>query len=98
MRENMEHAFLKYPLLVNDRKLFFEKAQKARVEIGDWFISPIHPVTKNFERWNFEATSCPVADYSARHIINLPTNPAMSDREVEKVISFLKANRDLIIR
>lgn len=96
--ENMQHTFLKYPLLVNDRALFFERAQKAKIEIGDWFISPIHPVTKNFERWNFEATSCPVADYSARHIINLPTNPAMSDREVEKVISFLKANRDLIIR
>lgn len=96
--QNMQHTFLKYPLLVNDRALFFESAQKAKIEIGDWFISPIHPVMKNLQRWNYETGKYPVADYISLHMVNLPTNPAMQNADVEKVISFLKVNSELLIR
>ncbi|MEO8085931.1 MAG: DegT/DnrJ/EryC1/StrS family aminotransferase, partial [Bacteroidota bacterium] len=96
--ENAEHTFLKYPLRVTNRELFFERAQRAKVEIGDWFISPIHPVVKNLYRWNYEQGLYPVADYISRHIVNLPTNPAMQDADIERVVSFLGANRELLIR
>jgi perosamine synthetase len=37
------HSFLKYPLRVNDRPTFQATAEKARVPLGDWFCSPLHP-------------------------------------------------------
>lgn len=40
-----DHSFLKYPLLVDDRTTFFRKAESAKIRLGDWFISPLHPVT-----------------------------------------------------
>ncbi len=96
--EGFEHTYLKYPLLVSDRKIFFERAQKAKVEVGDWFISPIHPVIKNFHQWNYEPGLFPVADDVSQHIVNLSTNTSTSNAEVERTINFLKANKDLIIR
>jgi len=35
--------YLKFPLLVKDRKKFFKEAEKEKIELGDWFVSPIHP-------------------------------------------------------
>ena len=37
------HTYLKLPLLVKDRKKFFKEAEKEKIELGDWFVSPIHP-------------------------------------------------------
>ena len=38
------HSFLKYPLLVERREEFMLLAEKNRIEHGDWFMSPLHPV------------------------------------------------------
>ncbi|MFM7723598.1 MAG: DegT/DnrJ/EryC1/StrS family aminotransferase, partial [Bacteroidota bacterium] len=46
-----DHAFLKYPLLVNDRAAFIETSEKARLPLGDWFISPLHPVKSSLVPW-----------------------------------------------
>ena len=48
------HTYLKFPLLVKDRKKFFKEAEKEKIELGDWFISPIHPITKNLEYWHYK--------------------------------------------
>ena len=45
------HAFLKYPVFVKDREEFFNYARKHKIELGDWFNSPIHPVQCNFGKW-----------------------------------------------
>ena len=34
------HTYLKFPLLVKDRKKIFKEAEKKKIELGDWFISP----------------------------------------------------------
>ncbi len=87
------HSFLKYPLLVNNRDDFMHLAEKNRIKLGEWFISPLHPVTGDLSAWQFDRKQFPVADYLATHVVNLPT----SDLDFDKVISFLKKYSDFII-
>ncbi len=90
---NENHSFLKYPILVNDRQLFIVKAEKASIRLGDWFLSPIHPVESEFEKWFLKPENFPNASYVSKHVLNLPTeieNP-------EKVLAFLSQNIDDIL-
>ena len=54
--------------------------------------------SKDLQQWQFEAGKFPVAEYVAAHMVNLPTDPAMNTGDVDKVIGFLKANAELLLR
>jgi len=90
------HTYLKFPLLVKDRKKIFKEAEKERIELGDWFISPIHPITKNLEYWHYKWGENPIAEKISQHIVNLPTHTKISEDYVSRLAQFLKKNRDNI--
>jgi len=90
------HTFLRYPIRVHDRPAFEAAAAKARVDLGDWFVSPIHPVTAGWARWGYEAGTAPTAEAACAEIVNLPVAATMSPAEVDRVIRFLDATSDLI--
>ena len=90
------HTFLKFPLLVKDRKKFFHKAENCRIELGDWFLSPIHPIKENFELWNYYWGENPVAEKISQHIVNLPTHPKIDVEYIDKISDFLKKTKDNI--
>lgn len=83
------HAFLRYPIRVTDRPGFIASAERAGVDLGDWFVSPIHPVVDGLDRWGYRVGSAPNADLICQEIVNLPTVPSFRDRDVERVIAFL---------
>jgi perosamine synthetase len=93
---NAEHGFLRYPLRVADRPSFVAAAERSGVDLGEWFISPVHPVVDALDRWGYEPGQTPTADRACREIVNLPTDPSLSDGDVDRVRSFLSANLDLI--
>lgn len=95
--EYANHTNLKFPLLVKNREKFFYLAQKERIELGDWFLSPIHPVIKNFEYWYYNYGENPIAECAARHIVNLPTHFDVDENYLEKIFKFLKRQKDEII-
>lgn len=84
------HSFLKYPIFVKDRDVFMKKAEKSKIRLGDWFLSPIHPVSENFELWHLTLNDFPKSCHFSTHILNLPTDT----KNREKVISFLKSNKE----
>jgi dTDP-4-amino-4,6-dideoxygalactose transaminase len=86
------HTYLKFPLLVKNRDEFFAEAMKDRIEIGDWFLSPIHPITKNFEYWQYKWGENPIAEKISQHIVNLPTHLGIDENYVEKIREFLIKN------
>jgi perosamine synthetase len=87
------HSFLKYPILVKDREKIFNLARKTKIELGDWFISPIHPVQNNFEKWEMYPEKYPNADFISKHVVNIPTDT----KQVGKVLSFLEKYIDEIL-
>lgn len=88
-----DHSFLKYPILVKDRKKFDELAIKAKIKLGDWFNSPIYPVKDNWERWELSPELIPNSIYLSDHIENLPTET----NDADYVIRFLEQNIDELI-
>jgi dTDP-4-amino-4,6-dideoxygalactose transaminase len=87
-----QHAFLKYPILVKDRALFLRQAEKEKVPLGDWFISPLHPVLDSLEPWGLDISNFPNAVYISKHIVNLPL-----DLPVHRLINFLELYKNEII-
>jgi dTDP-4-amino-4,6-dideoxygalactose transaminase len=87
-----DHLFLKYPLLVHDRDGFMRKAEEARIPLGDWFRSPLHPVEGDLSKWGFEPERYPNAVFAAAHVVNLPTDT----KKPERVLDFVEKNRDFI--
>lgn len=87
------HSFLKYPVFVNDREKFFELARKHKIELGDWFNSPIHPIQSEFEKWFMIPENFPLANYASQHVINVPTDT----KKIEKAIQFLEKFKEEII-
>ncbi len=87
-----QHAFLKYPILVTDRELFLQQAEKERIPLGDWFISPLHPVRDSLDPWGLEVSNFPNAVYISKHIVNLPL-----DLPVHRLINFLELYKNEII-
>ncbi len=87
------HCFLKYPVLVSDKKKFEESARRQGIESGDWFVSPIHPVEKDFEKWLLSSIKIPVASDISRYIMNLPADT----RHPERVIDFIEKNLDMFL-
>jgi dTDP-4-amino-4,6-dideoxygalactose transaminase len=87
-----DHAFLKYPLLVNDRAAFIEKSEKARLPLGDWFISPLHPVKSSLVPWGLNIDEYPHARYISEHIVNLPL-----EGDLSRLINFLELYQNEIL-
>lgn len=90
------HAFLRYPLRVRDRQAFRAAATRAGVDLGDWFVSPVHPVTEDLGRWGYTAGTAPEAERACGEIVNLPTEPSLGQRGVDEVLSLLAAHVDLV--
>lgn len=86
------HLFLRYPILVENRNLFLLLAEKSEIAIGDWFLSPIHPVKEKFDLWLLNKSNFPIACSVSQRIVNLPTEIINSG----EVINFLRCNIEMI--
>jgi perosamine synthetase len=86
------HSFLKFPLLVKDRAAFEKKAQEEKIEITNWFCSPLHPIETGLERWLLHGHTCPTAVSIAAKMVNLPCDI----NGTGKVLTFLSHTLDLI--
>lgn len=94
----MDHSFLKFPLFVKNRKLFLKLAEEAKVELGDWFVSPIHPIEKDFHLWNYVMGSNKIGEKYCEHIVNLPTHLKINNKELDKIEKFLFKCEDQLIK
>ncbi len=86
-----EPIMLRYPVLVADKLGVLEAARKCRVEIGDWFVSPLHPLTAQLTRVGYRAGECPVGEKVSQHVVNLPTHPGVDDKTIGRTCEFLRS-------
>ena len=86
------HSFLTYPLLVTNRISFMNLAEAAKIKLGDWFLSPIHPITDNLEQWHLNIKSVPIAMDISQNIVNLPTDT----KKIKPVLQFLEQHHTMI--
>jgi dTDP-4-amino-4,6-dideoxygalactose transaminase len=77
------HGMLRYTVRVSERDRLLEKARDQHIPVGDWFISPLYPVTEHLERWGYQMGQCPTAEQACQEVINLLTDHPLSEKQLE---------------
>jgi perosamine synthetase len=80
-------AFVRYPVLVKDRA----EAQRAvapKAVLGTWFTSVLEEALSP-AYGDYVEGSCPRAEVVARHLVNLPTHPRVSEDDADEIVSAL---------
>jgi perosamine synthetase len=80
-------AFVRYPTWVADRTRAL-RASRPHALLGNWFTSVLEEAVSPAD-CGYEPGSCPRAEAAARHLINLPTNPRVTESDVEAIVSSL---------
>lgn len=89
--KNYEPVYLRYPILAKNKDKVLEEAQKRKIELGDWYISPVHPLTgEDLEFVKYKQGECPVAEEICRKVITLPIHRKINDKEVKRITEFLQ--------
>jgi perosamine synthetase len=88
--EDCDPVFLRYPLLVQNKEEVLAKARRKQMQLGDWFLSPIHPNLGGWELAGYQPGTCPVGEDVSRRVVNIPTDDRLSAGEIERTVAFLK--------
>ena len=87
----MDTVYLRYPVLVEYKQRVLEEAKRKRVEIGDWFLSPVHPNLSGWEKVNYVRGSCPIAESVCSRVINLPTHSGVTLKEARGAVEIIES-------
>jgi perosamine synthetase len=87
--ENTNSVYVRYPLRAANKREVLSKAKAARLEMGSWFESVLHPISHSLERFGYRAGSCPEAERAARETLNLPLHGGVSMAEAERIVEFV---------
>lgn len=98
VREKADPVLVRYPLLVNDKEGVLEKAKEARVEMGNWFATAVHPVEDNgWAGVGYEKGSCPEAERKAKCCVNLPMHSKLREKDVDRMFGFVGKNKGNVL-
>lgn len=87
--DGSDPVFLRYPVMVENKSAVLAEAKKKRIQLGDWFLSPVHPNLNNWELSGYKPGRCPVAEFASQRVINIPTGPKINSSEIRRTIEFI---------
>jgi len=79
------HGMLRYSILVNENKSILSQAARENIPVGDWFNSPLYPISGDMSLWHYSDGTCPVAEDVCKRIVNLPTTKRLSEKQLDKL-------------
>jgi perosamine synthetase len=82
-------VLVRYPVRVSDKEGALAAAQRSGIELGDWFVSPLHDQTDRIGIYDYAWGMCPQAERAARETVNLPLHPRTSEATARKTVEFL---------
>ncbi|MFG1990719.1 GNAT family N-acetyltransferase [Actinoplanes sp. NPDC048988] len=81
---------LRVPVAVPDKRGLLDEAARRRLEVGDWFTTPVHPLTgADLEAAGYRPGSCPNAEWAAEHVVSFPVRADISPHDVERGLDLL---------
>jgi dTDP-4-amino-4,6-dideoxygalactose transaminase len=91
-RGDADTVFVRYPLLVDDKPRLLARAREARVEVADWYATPVHPLpADSWSSAGYPAGSCPVAEHRCSQFVSLPVHAKVRAADVSRTIDMLNA-------
>jgi len=89
--EGRENIFLRFAVKHPRAHEIIKKAWAQNLLIGDWYTSPLAPEDTQLEKFGYQKGSCPKAEHLAQIMLNLPTHINIREKEIQKIIEFLKS-------
>lgn len=82
---------LRYPVLVADKAAVLAKAETHGAELGDWYRTPIHPITSPvvLKRIGYSPDLCPNTERVFRELVHLPTKYPLSSHRLKRTLAIL---------
>jgi dTDP-4-amino-4,6-dideoxygalactose transaminase len=81
-------SWVRYPVWVSDRSAA-ERALAPHAVAGTWFTSVLEEATSP-AAGGYQQGTCPRAEETARHLVNLPTHPRVTSADVETLTAALE--------
>lgn len=83
-------VYARYPLLSPEKSRLVARAEEARIEIAEWYKTPIHPLEESeWRKVGYELGQCPRAERLSDEIISLPVNEKVTAKDIELTLQFL---------
>lgn len=82
--------YMRYTIMSKQAKEILDYTKRKGIILGDWYQNIVDPRGVDFTRVGYSKGSCPAAERIAKQVVNLPTYPRMSPREVQEVINVIK--------
>ena len=96
--DKCDPVLLRYPLMVEDKEGLLAKAKEERIEVGNWFVSPVHPIEgEELKGVEYERGNCPEAERKANSCMNLPMHSKITEKELKRIFGFISKNRSSIL-
>ena len=80
-----DHSMLRYSIRVANKHAFLKKASRLHIPMGDWFVSPLHPVKGDLSLWGYQAGQCPEAEKACAEVVNLLTDRPLSKKQLDTI-------------
>ncbi len=85
-----DHIYLRYTIRSRSADKILAVARKRSIFLSDWYGTPIAPAGVDYAAIKYKLGLCPVAETIATESINLPTDIHIGEREVNRIVDFLK--------
>lgn len=80
-------VLMRIPVVVTAKRRVLEFAVQRRVEMGDWYNTPVHPLTgQELETVGYRQGSCPNAEWAAEHVVTLPVRTSTRLADVDRAL------------
>ncbi len=83
-------ALLRYPIRTTKRDILFKAAIPAKIQLGDWYTSPLAPEGTTEQAVNYDRTQTPFAVALSKDTLNLPTHINISESDAKKICTLIK--------
>jgi perosamine synthetase len=87
---HLDPVLVRFPVRVADKARSVAEAPAARVELGTWFESPLHPIETPMDLYDYREGMCPVAERACREVVNLPTHPRAGEKTARRSVAFVQ--------
>jgi len=88
--DHIDPVLVRYPVRVADKAAALALAAERRVELGDWFESPLHQALASLDQYDYHEGTCPNAEQAAREVVNLPMHRRVRERHARQAVDLIR--------
>jgi dTDP-4-amino-4,6-dideoxygalactose transaminase len=87
-------VYLRYPILTKNPYKLYEHAKNNGIILGNWYDTVVSPYRGVTARIDYIPGSCPNAEYFSKHIVNLPTDIIIGEKEQKRIIDTINSYKE----